>query len=93
MAAALSLTGICATVAAGQDPGTSCPVDSGYALSMQDLKTDKVMGVYYVKSMKALSINSKGALDKDQGHTIDADSMQLNTYLRGRTATGKKVVY
>ena len=71
----------------------ACYPDSGYVLSMQKMHTEKVMGVYYIKEMKALSLGKKDTVDRDQGHTIDADSMQLNAYLRGTEENNKKVVY
>lgn len=71
----------------------ACYPDSGYILSMQKTHTEKVMGVYYIKEMKALSLSKKDKVDRDQGHTIDADSMQLNAYLRGTEENKNKVVY
>ena len=79
--------------AAVQANTNACYPDSGYALSMQKMHTEKVMGVYYIKEMKALSLGKKDKVDRDQGHTIDADSMQLNAYLRGTERDNKKVVY
>ena len=79
--------------AAVQNKSNDCHPDSGYALSMQDAKAEKVLGVYYIKRLQAISLDSNNHIDTDQGHTIDAASMQLNTYLRGTLRDGKKEVY
>lgn len=97
VAAAIATASISAGhVASGanvQSQGQECHPDSGYIVSMQDKKTDRVMGVYYIKDMEALSLSKKGNVSTDQGHTIDSDSMQLNTYLRGTLRDGKKRFY
>ncbi len=93
VAVAASLGAVYSPATSGQIPATSCPADSGYLLSMQHDSTDRVMGLFYIKKMEALSINGKGKVDRDQGNTIDAASLQLNTYLRGTTVEGKKEIY
>ena len=60
--------------AAVQANPNACYPDSGYALSMQKMHTEKVMGVYYIKEMKALSLGKKDKADRDQG-------LSLNTHM------------
>ncbi len=85
--------GYAAAGATMQSPENSCNPNSGYIVSMQDKRTDRVMAVYYIKKLQALSMDSKGHVDTDKGNTIDAASMQLNIYLRGTTKKEEKSVY
>ena len=93
VAVAASVLACNAAGAAVHPQEKACYPNSGYLVSMQYAHTDRVIGTYYIKKMQALSLDSKGNVDTDQGHTLGAASMQLNTYLRGTEKNEKKKVY
>ncbi len=60
-----------------------CNSDSGYAVTTQEMKTDRVIGIYGMNDINAVSLPIKGDFSNDVTKYFGAASLQMNVYVEG----------